>query len=180
MNDEVGDKGEDAFRDKCNKWGCEFLFISQEPGFDMSEKIRKSDEKRPDFVLTVPYIGPILVDVKTTKKSDRAGRDRTNSFRVILGEHDKLKRLEKEMNMRIWYAFFERKEDWSLVDDTVYFIPLARVDGYLNLTDAAASRARGYVYVPLNCMNKCTVELQLHNLCAPCSRRAQCFPVGLQ
>lgn len=174
VGEEVSVQGEDAFREKCNRWRCEYLPLSQKVGYDMSLEIREKGAKRPDFLVTVPDIGPILVDIKAKKRNDRTGTDKIPSFSVDIGDHEKLKKLEMGMHLSIWYAYFEKRGEDAIVRDTVYFVPLTRVDRYLNRPELAQAKKKGYVYLPLDCMNRCTDELDLRDKCFPCGRKASC------
>jgi hypothetical protein len=60
---EDGRKGEEIFARLCDKWRCEYLHIGQEKD-QLSSEMFRNNEKRPDFLVNIPNIAPIFVEVK--------------------------------------------------------------------------------------------------------------------
>lgn len=171
-NEEVGPLGEAAFMERCNRWKCEFLPIRQDAGESFSSELRETDKKRPDFLVNVPDLGPIFVEVKT-KKLRKAGKTDLPAFSVNLDDHRKLKNLQSKLGVNIWYAYFQNYDDGQVDRSKAYFIPLSRVEMYLHRPELSGGN-RSYVYMPVDCMNICADMLDLRNLCLPCGKRTMC------
>lgn len=173
MPESIGYKGEDALKHRCNRWKCEYLEIVQEPGDAFSHEIRAQGSKRCDFLVNVPYVGPILIDVKT-KKLSRVGRSSRPAFSVNKDDYERLHKLQDRMSLRVWYAFFRLRDGDSVDRGKAYLMPLSRVERYMKRPEIARILEKGFFYAPTDCMNECDEVLVIKDVCAHCEERSSC------
>jgi len=170
-------KGENAFVDICNKFGCEHLHIRQEPGHEFSEKMRNTGQKRPDFLVNIPDLTSLFVDVKVRDERP-AGVDSkilsdTPSFSVDFSDFIKMKTLENSMRISARYAFFKKKNNSDIYGSMAYMVPLSRVEK--NLPSHVRKKMQNNeididwtIRIPAFCMNEWCAEIDLRDKCQGC------------
>ena len=100
QNKAQGRLGEARFRQWMDRQKIPFFAIEQERG-TLSKGLKKDyDAKRPDFVILIPKIGLILVDVKYLRMHDGP-----NSFWLTRSDIRQYANLEKSLNYKVWFAF---------------------------------------------------------------------------
>jgi hypothetical protein len=170
-------KGEMAFAGKCDEFGCEYLHIKQESGGEFSDKMRKTGQKRPDFLINIPDLTSLFVDVKVRER--RPAGEQSQVLRSIEGFYvkysDLLKMRELERRMRIctWYAFFAQNGDREIYSSSAYLIPISRVEKHL--TNALMEKLKNNekdekweIRIPESCMNKWESGIDLQDKCQGC------------
>ena len=111
-----GKAGEEAFRDWLNKEKIGYLYIDQT--IDFFSHTFKENLKRPDFLLLVPSVGFIAIDVK---HHDIKTYGEVTGFTLnIAKELDKAVEFEEVSKTALWYAY-KRKDDpsdlsWYLIN----------------------------------------------------------------
>jgi hypothetical protein len=171
--EEDGRKGEKIFADLCDDWQCEYLHIAQ--GKDqLSSEMFRNYEKRPDFLVNIPNIAPIFVEVKVRsigplrKVGNFAGHlafnENTDSFMRI-------QNFEENMRMSTWYAFIE-KINGTINETVAYMCPVSRMEKMIphGARDDPSTKWPN-LWTPKECMNKCGESLELHDMCLKCRDR---------
>jgi len=111
-----GKAGEEAFRDWLNKEKIGYLYIDQT--IDFFSHTFKENLKRPDFLLLVPSVGFIAIDVK---HHDIKTYGEVTGFTLnIAKELDKAVEFEEVSKTALWYAY-KRKDvpsdsSWYLIN----------------------------------------------------------------
>jgi hypothetical protein len=183
MNVEVkkslGDKGEKAFVDLCNKFDCEFLHIKQDLD-QFSSKMWRTGQKRPDFLLNIPDITSLFIDVKVREQKAAGERSVKLSdipaFSVYFSDFQKMKELETRIHLSTWYAFFEKKNGSDIYKSPAYVIPLSRVEKHLpahiKAKMAVGENNIGWeIRIPRKCMNEWISEIDLRDKCQLCTEK---------
>jgi len=176
----IGDKGEKAFADLCNKFDCEFLHISQEPS-QYSSKMYQTRQKRPDFLVNIPDITSLFVDVKVREQKPAGNRSQKlvniKAFSVDYTDFEKMRRLENRIRVSTWYAFFEMKGESDLFRSPAYLVPLSRVEkqlpDHIRKRMAAGNEVKNWpeIRIPIHCMNEWTRNIDLSDKCQGCTER---------
>jgi hypothetical protein len=110
-----GKDGEIAFKNWLNSQKIGYLYISQE--IEYFAKVFQNDFKRPDFLILLPRIGFISIDVK---HHDVKSYDNKDCFTLnIKQEVDRAVNFEDFCKVPIWYAY-KKKNDKN--DSAWYFI----------------------------------------------------------
>lgn len=165
--------GEKAFAKLCDHWGCEHLHIGQRLDETSSEMFRNK-EKRPDFLVNVPDLSPIFVEVKTNtpwrlqKKEWGVNHD---TFRVNHEEFEKIQRFEHRLRISTWYSFFERAKH-HVEESIAYLCPVSRLEKWIPLDKKGNPKNWKFIAAPIVCMNKCTKnDFEISDKCLVCSVR---------
>ena len=106
----VGASGEEAFKAFLDKNSIPYLYIGQGPvGVEKSETLLSDlGSRRPDFLVNLPNLGYLFVDVKSRRKLGFPA-DETNEFYSLSAEElDGLSRLHRSLLIAVWVAFFDR------------------------------------------------------------------------
>lgn len=170
---EDGRKGEEIFARLCDKWRCEYLHIGQEKD-QLSSEMFRNNEKRPDFLVNIPNIAPIFVEVKVRsigqlrQEGDLSGylafSEDTASFRRI-------QNFERQMKISTWYAFIE-KTNGTINETDVYLCPLFRMEKMIppRVRDNP-SIPWPFMLISKGCTNRCSSNMDLTDLCLSCRDR---------
>ena len=170
----VGEQGEKAFADLCNRLDCEYLHITQDKeGF--SSKMWKDFEKRPDFFVNIPDIAPIFIEVKAKERAF-AGKNGTlasvPAFGIYYRELERMQNFENQIGISTWYAFFENHKD-QIISGKAHTIPLSRIEKQIPknvlMELREEKRTDWTIFVPVECMNEWGSEIDLKNKCKGCS-----------
>jgi hypothetical protein len=177
QNESLGPKGEKAFSDLCNKFDCEFLHIRQ--GLDeRSSKMWRTGQKRPDFLVNIPDITSLFVDVKVRERKTAGIQSKKlasiKAFSVDFSDFVKMKQMENRIRISTWYAFFEMRGESDLFDSPAYLTPLSRVEK--QLPDLIRSKMIAgedvinwpRIFVPVHCMNQWSSKIDLSDRCQGC------------
>ena len=175
-NNPLGILGENAFADICNKFGCEHLHIRQGPGVEYSDKMRETGQKRPDFLVNIPNLTSLFVDVKVRPAipagvaSILSGEE---AFSVDFKDFLKMKALENRMRISTWYAFIKKKNENEIYGSKIYLVPLSRVEK--NIPSHIREKMLGkeevkwdYIRIPFKCMNDWDTSIDLSDKCRGC------------
>ncbi len=171
-----GNLGENAFIAICNNFGCEHLHIRQERGEEFSDKMRQTGQKRPDFLINIPDLTSLFVDVKV-RPAISAGVNGVLSgeeaFSVDFYDFLKMKALESRMRMSTWIAFIKKKNENEIYGSTAYLVPLSRVEKNLpkHVRDKLLSNEEvkwDYIRIPIKCMNEWDSIIDLRDKCQGC------------
>lgn len=169
--EEDGRKGEEVFANLCNKWKCEYLHIRQERD-ELSSEMFRNSEKRPDFLVNVPDVAPIFIEVKV-RQQGRARLSGPKSKLPAFGEDReqfaRIRNFERKVRMSTWYAFIEKSGD--RIDETVaYLCPVARMERQIPL-QVKDNPKWSIIWTPRKCMNRCDRTLDLTDMCIDCPDR---------
>lgn len=175
----IGKKGEKAFVDLCDKFDCEFLHIRQDTD-DFSSRMWRTGQKRPDFLLNIPDITSIFVDVKV-REQKAAGQQSAKlsnvpAFSVFFDDFKKMKEMETRIRLSTWYAFFEKKNNTEIFTTPAYVIPLSRVekhlpDHVLSKMEAREQNINWEIRIPRHCMNQWSSAIDLRDRCQMCTEK---------
>lgn len=113
-----GREAELKFRDWLDRHRIPYLYISQEIA-TFSESMREYfGGKRPDFMILLPNLGFIFVDVKYKKIDERYKKFPLDSL-----ETTKYSSLQRKFNLHIWYVLSNESFDYK----TWFWIPVSKV-----------------------------------------------------
>ena len=110
-------EGEKEFMEWLNQHSIPFWYIKQDIS-TFSKAIRALGTKRPDFMLLIPNMGALLVDVKEKHILEKHGE-----FPIDKEETLKYSRLERNSNLKVWYAISHKNFGFK----TWYWIPTSKV-----------------------------------------------------
>lgn len=123
-----GAKAEERFRNWLDRCHLPHIYIEQSP-FTFPEHL-KGEIKRPDFLVGIPSIGTIAVDVK-------AKRIYQDAILIDAVEHRTLAAFEVYFNMSVWFACFPPDEAHTchlLLNRNLAGLPVGRRQGREALT----------------------------------------------
>jgi len=114
---EKGDKTELEFKRWLDKHKIPYLYIHQNTE-TFSEAFRGFlGIKRPDFMILIPNLGFIFVDVKYKRIS------KYKTFPIDSKEVKKFSALQRKFNLPIWYVISNEEYDYK----TWFWIPVSKV-----------------------------------------------------
>ena len=117
-NKEKGDIVESKFKEWLDQHNIPYWYIQQDiKTFSLALK-KYFGTKRPDFMILLPNLGFIFVDVKY-KKLNRE----YNSFPLDSEETTRYSNLQRNFNLQVWYAL--SNEDYGY--KTWFWIPVSKV-----------------------------------------------------
>ena len=166
---ELKEQSEKLFRVKCDENNYTYMYIEQSK-MTFSSKIWRDMTKRPDYILSLPHIGSIFVDVKAYTEHifykdafNKMDRSPPKAFTITREELLKYLALQEETSLKVWFAIMSVQED--VVTNDIHFLPVDRVQQFM------ASRHWNhpewkYIQVPQNCFTDCS--RLAHNICGRC------------
>ncbi|WP_145749635.1 hypothetical protein [Nitrospirillum amazonense] len=95
-----GRKAESEFRSWLDRNSFPWIFLDQEPGNGYSNYLRMDGVGRPDYIVIVPFVGSIAVDVKERSFL------RPYNFYISQAELNKLCGFSSLSRMSIWVVFY--------------------------------------------------------------------------
>ena len=100
--------GEDAFKELLDKNRIPYLYIGQGPvGIEYSETLKNVvQSKRPDFLINIPDIGILFIDVKCYRRIGFP-KDKNSYFQIFIKEIQSLVNLHKQLLVPVWVAFYD-------------------------------------------------------------------------
>lgn len=113
-----GDNAERKFKEWLDKHQIPYWYIQQDINtFSFSLK-KYFGSKRPDFMILLPNIGFIFVDVEYKKLSPIYKK-----FPIDSEETQSYSNLQRNFNLQVWYALSNEDYDYN----TWFWIPVSRV-----------------------------------------------------
>jgi len=161
----------------CNKFDCEFLHIRQEPD-EFSSKMWRTKQKRPDFLVNIPDITSLFVDVKEREQRTAGIQSeklaKIKAFSVDYSDFVRMRQLENRIRISAWYTFFEMRGDSDIYETPAYLTPISRVEK--QLPDHVRKRMLAgeevtnwpWILIPVHCMNQWSSKIDLSDKCQGC------------
>lgn len=115
---EIGRETELKFQEWLDSHNIPYLYFQQDTETFSSAFKGYFGGKRPDFMILIPNLGFILVDVKHKNMSETY-----KSFPIDSQETRKYSGLQRKFNLPIWYVLSNEKVDYK----TWYWIPISKV-----------------------------------------------------
>ena len=116
-NQEKKKQAEKQFQSYLNKNNIPYWYIQQDlPTY--SPALKELNIQRPDFLILIPHLGFILIDVEL-----REPLEKYQKFCLCNQKAKKYENLLRYFNLPMWYAFSNNKINYS----TWYFISIATV-----------------------------------------------------
>jgi hypothetical protein len=118
-----GDAAEARFRSWLDRCVLPHIFVDQAPL--TIPKALKGEIKRPDFLIGIPSIGTIAVDVKAKSIYD-------DTIIIDAYEHRTLMNFETYFSMGVWFACFPPHEPHTcllVLNRTLAGLPVTRLNG---------------------------------------------------
>lgn len=164
------DAEEKLFRKLCDKSKLTYLHIDQDRK-TFSSKIFEDQSKRPDYLVSIPDVGSIFIDVKVSSKKNfykETYGESLSAFRISLVEYQRLKRLSEKTSVPVWLAYFEERLQ-RLLEDECYLIPLTRVEKFILYAHRLYNWT--FIQVPVGCFNHCDKVVEPSDICLRCKRK---------
>jgi len=111
-----GEEGENKFKEWLDKHKIPYLYIRQNPRA-FSSVFKDKNLKRPDFMILLPNLGFIMIDIKN--KPIRYGEN----FALDTIETKKFSKLQREFNLPMWFVISNKEIGYK----TWYWIPISKV-----------------------------------------------------
>ncbi len=114
-----GKKTELRFKEWLDKHQIPYLYIQQNiDTFSSAFKMSYFKGKRPDFMILIPNLGFIFVDVKYKNINKQY-----KTYPLDVDETKKFSNLQRKFNLPIWYALSNESSDYK----TWFWIPVSKV-----------------------------------------------------
>jgi len=168
------EQSEKLFRDKCDDNHFTYLYIDQSQMKFSSTLWKDMASKRPDYILSVPHIGSIFVDVKAKEERlfykdvfvNYLNKQPPKAFRIDLEEVEKFKKLQNETSMKVWFAIMPHQEE--TVANEIFFFPVDKADKFIPIQHYD-DPLWNYVQIPETCFSDC--GKLAYNKCAKCQEK---------
>lgn len=98
MSNNINNKAEQEYKKWLDKQNIAYLYIDQGIS-SFSPALKKFFTKRPDFLLLIPNMGFIFVDVKHKEQAKKH-----NKFFINAEETDKYVNMQRKFNIPVWYV----------------------------------------------------------------------------
>ena len=169
-------ESEALFMKLCDSNNFAFLYIHQDLN-TISSKLWL-DSKRPDFLVSLPYIGSFFFDVKASRtvffyENDYkkiGAKSPTIAFTFKYEEIIKFKNLYHGTALPVWFAVFPTKENKDGQDQVLedeHLIPIDRIEKFI--IDRHKSKEWPWIQVPIICFVNSKNLTQ--NKCKDCDKR---------
>lgn len=132
-NLEKQQKSEQEFRNWLDKHNIPYWYIDQDFN-NFSQSLKTFFTKRPDFLILIPNIGFILIDVKYKEQAEKHDK-----FFLDAIETDKYVNLQRKFNLQTWYVISNEKYHFK----TWFWIP------------AIKALESGFHFISKQTQNKC-------------------------
>ena len=127
-NVKIGEYHEKMFSNILDDHGIPYLYIDQSPKVEHhSIALKGSKTKRPDFLVYLPTIGHIFIDVKARYKIEDREKSNNSKFYLLEGEINSIFSLQSYLLLPIWIAFVSRNKN---DDRNFYLIPISTLKIY--------------------------------------------------
>jgi hypothetical protein len=154
----VNIESEKMFREKCDENNYTYMYIDQNID-KFSSKIYKDKSKRPDYILSVPYLGSIFVDVKAYTEREffadslkQKGKRVERAYWMKKDEILKFINLQEETTMKVWFAVIPTRNN-NLLNET-HFLPIDIARKFMGERHRTKNEW-DYVQVPIECFREC-------------------------
>ena len=115
---EKGDFAELKFKEWLDKHSIPYWYIQQDIETFSPALKEYFGSKRPDFMILLPNLGFVFVDVEYKKLSSAY-----NKFPLDAEETSKYSNLQRNFNIQVWYALSNEDYDYK----TWFWIPVSKV-----------------------------------------------------
>jgi len=123
---------EKLFRKACSENDFAYMYIDQSKE-TFASKIWKS--KRPDYLMSIPHMGSIFIDVKAYKEDifyrkayEKLEESPPITFNIDLDELYRFNELQDITSMKVWFAIMPVHND--TVTEGIFFLPVDRVEKF--------------------------------------------------
>ena len=113
-----GTEAEMRFKDWLDNHEIPYLYIQQDTNTFSTAFKNSFRGKRPDFMVLIPNLGFIFVDVKNRKMNEKY-----KTYPLDADETKKYSSLQRKFNLHIWYAISNEAYDFK----TWFWIPVSQV-----------------------------------------------------
>lgn len=113
-----GDIAEQRFKEWLDKHNIPYLYIQQDTETFSAAFNKYFTGKRPDFMILLPNLGFIFVDVKNKKLNETY-----KTFTLDSDETKKYSYLQRTFNLQIWYVLSNEEYDFK----TWFWIPISQI-----------------------------------------------------
>jgi len=128
-------KSEEKFKDFLEKNNAPFLYIGQGlNGIEQSFALtHDTASRRPDFLVNLPDLGVIFIDVKCRKQVKFSNSD-TSYFQLFNSEIIGLRNLQANLLVPVWIAFIEEPSIFHGDENPIFkLIPMSLVQKYYDM-----------------------------------------------
>lgn len=116
-NEEKSKEAESKFQQWLDKNNIPYWYIQQDIS-TFSPALKKYMTKRPDFMILIPHVGFILVDVEYKLPAEKY-----DVFNIDTAETEQYCNLQNFFNLQVWYAFANGHDHFK----TWHWIPVSKV-----------------------------------------------------
>jgi len=131
---------EEKFKEWLDEHGIPYWFVQQDVDH-FSQALKKYMSKRPDFMILVPHVGFILVDVEYKKPAEKY-----EQFLIDEYETKQYCNLQNYFNLQVWYVFSSESSHFN----SWYWIPASKVLELGKSFTSSKNLKRKYRAVPIN------------------------------
>ncbi len=156
MNQEKGRIAETEFKKWLDTQNIPYWYIQQDIN-TFSQALKKYFAKRPDYMILIPNLSSIFVDVEY-KKITKFG-----TFPIDVQETKKYSALQRFFNIQVWFAFSNE----TCAYNTWYWIPVTKVleIGETNENKYISSKSKmEFFSVPTTEFTQIATDDSLHRL----------------
>ncbi|MFH1823149.1 MAG: hypothetical protein ABH817_00305 [archaeon] len=141
-NIQRGKEAEQGFQNWLDKHKIPYLYIQQDVETFSPALKKYFGTKRPDFMLLIPNLGFIFVDVKYKKINDKYKKFPLDSI-----ETKKYSSLQRKFNLPIWYVISNESYDYK----TWFWIPVSKVLEEGRIPKFVSSKSKEYFFaIPIH------------------------------
>lgn len=163
-----GYRAETLFKELLDQIFIPYLHIGQSPG-DHSWILQASKSKRPDFLINIPDLGILMIDVKCRRKMGFIN-NQDKYFQINKEEINQLYNLHHKLLLPVWIAFLDESEISHIHDkqkqkNIFYLASIVELKQYIDKLGANLSK-REYamissVRVPYELLSEFCGEMNL-------------------
>jgi len=162
----AGNKAEEIFQHQCDENQYHTLYFNQDMN-TKSEYHNKHNLKRPDFLVTIPNVGNIFVDVKARSlHSQYFGKKNVPVFQFEDNETNKFLELKHITGIPVWYGIYKLDNKKDPFTSKCYLIPMERVRKFKpKYNKSFRNQMR---WVPEVCFNEFSTHFTFEDKCKDC------------
>lgn len=164
---DVGKLAEDEFKRLCDKMGLPWLYISQDSQNISSKLLYGENGKRPDFLLSIPDVASIFIDVKAR---DVIGFYKGYSLEAVeldKSDFDKLEKLQEKTLIPVWLVFalhIDRKLTGRCLS-----IPLTLIHRFILSKHVTGAWPK--IRIPVQCFGEVSGKIEFKTNCELCRNK---------
>ena len=117
-NKENGNMAESKFKEWLDKHNIPYIYLQQDTKTISTAFKNKFSGKRPDFLILIPHLGFIFVDVKYKRLNLEY-----KTYAVDGEETKKYSSIQRSFNLNIWYVISNEEIDYK----TWFWIPVSKI-----------------------------------------------------